>query len=627
MEVIIHHREEVAEEEPQLVERRPGKQLDKITATNGDITTSSSDESSESEMNGSDSKLIGYKNDQELEKNGISGKSVYFDNNEGMWKCHHCIWTYKIGNLWVDHVHHKSFNLDSRGTTLQLSLSDNNLRVEDVVNSIINNQNNIKNIKDQIMSGLNDPSLKQTSGQEDGIGTSGVANDQNVRIDQVDEDSDEEVIELEFERAIGKVHTHTPYCPNCSSRITKVILRRRKKERRDKPVGLFGCLSCFSIFIPSGNCLKTLGIFGSKPKPESKPSVQEKSISDLNLSAAPVAVGSTNTIENRNIKKGSTFDLFWSLGKGSDDQNGHNSQGNDQIKYQGGSVDDETNSTDNSSASLPVSSLHVPLLHGNLSSHHNTASNLTVGFQKPGPSESVVIDIGNGRGAYTQVPRGEAEISGNAHNRGSISINHGSKTLEILKCIVYGGLMEAIASLGVVSSAAASDATTLNIIAIGVAIVISGLIIFGQNLMDLKNDGSIENSNKYQELLGRRGHFLLHSTFAIVSFLIFGLIPPMVYGFTFRESDNKDYKILAVAIASFACIVLLAIAKAYVKTERRFTEYVKTVTYYMTMAISVSGLGYAAGDLFKLLMERVGWFEPSTPATSMMSTGPGWQSY
>lgn len=35
-----------------------------------------------------------------------------------------------------------------------------------------------------------------------------------------------------------------------------------------------------------------------------------------------------------------------------------------------------------------------------------------------------------------------------------------SRSLEIVKCIVYGGLIEAITSLGIVSSAAASDADT-----------------------------------------------------------------------------------------------------------------------------------------------------------------------
>ena len=30
--------------------------------------------------------------------------------NEGIWKCHDCIWTYKIGQSWVYHLHQKPFN-------------------------------------------------------------------------------------------------------------------------------------------------------------------------------------------------------------------------------------------------------------------------------------------------------------------------------------------------------------------------------------------------------------------------------------------------------------------------------------------------------------------------------------
>lgn len=153
--------------------------------------------------------------------------------------------------------------------------------------------------------------------------------------------------------------------------------------------------------------------------------------------------------------------------------------------------------------------------------------------------------------------------------------------------------------------------------------------------MDLRNDVSGGNSNqrtdRYQELLGRRGHFLLHATFAIFSYLLFGLIPPITYGFTFRESDNKDYKILAVAAASFACVFILAIAKAYVRRTGKFSDYIKTILSYVTMAICVSGVAYATGDLIKMLMEKLGWFEPTQAATSfipkMISETPAWASH
>lgn len=101
-------------------------------------------------------------------------------------------------------------------------------------------------------------STKQT-GEEEEDGTVSSARlikneNENLKIDIIDE-SDEEIVELEFERAVEKMHTHeyNMYCPNCSNRITKVILRKRKRERRTKPKDLLGCLSCFSIFIPKGN--------------------------------------------------------------------------------------------------------------------------------------------------------------------------------------------------------------------------------------------------------------------------------------------------------------------------------------------------------------------------------------
>lgn len=143
-------------------------------------------------------------------------------------------------------------------TTLELSLSDKdlteNLNIPKLVNAIINNPNG-GNLDDEILS------------------TFGLRSEEdNVRIDLVEE-SDEEVIELEFERAVEKAHTHTPYCPNCSSRITKVVLRRRKRDthRRDKPVNLLGCLECFSIFIPSGTCLDFLFLFLNRCRRVSKP--------------------------------------------------------------------------------------------------------------------------------------------------------------------------------------------------------------------------------------------------------------------------------------------------------------------------------------------------------------------
>ncbi|KMS94791.1 hypothetical protein BVRB_015260 isoform A [Beta vulgaris subsp. vulgaris] len=53
----------------------------------------------------------------------------------------------------------------------------------------------------------------------------------------------------------------------------------------------------------------------------------------------------------------------------------------------------------------------------------------------------------------------------------------GVSGLDIIKAIVYGGLLECITSLSVITSAAGGDATTLNIVALGLANVFGGLIV------------------------------------------------------------------------------------------------------------------------------------------------------
>ncbi|KAI3888905.1 hypothetical protein MKX03_001763 [Papaver bracteatum] len=63
-----------------------------------------------------------------------------------------------------------------------------------------------------------------------------------------------------------------------------------------------------------------------------------------------------------------------------------------------------------------------------------------------------------------------------ANERGIVTATR-SREWDILKSIVYGGLVEAITSLGVVSSAAGADATTLNIVALGMASLVSGLLV------------------------------------------------------------------------------------------------------------------------------------------------------
>ncbi|KAK7389365.1 hypothetical protein VNO78_24326 [Psophocarpus tetragonolobus] len=161
----------------------------------------------------------------------------------------------------------------------------------------------------------------------------------------------------------------------------------------------------------------------------------------------------------------------------------------------------------------------------------------------------------------------------------------------------------------------------VSIITLSIANLIGGLSVLGHHLRDLKSSktreqGSEETStqdDKYYELLGDRNNFYLHAFFAILSFTIFGLVPPIAYGFSFRESNDKDLKLAAVAIASLICITLLAIAKAHIqKPNNTYKTYFKTVAFYVTSGVLASLLTYEAGAMVNKLVKQLGWFEPKS---------------
>ena len=138
-----------------------------------------------------------------------------------------------------------------------------------------------------------------------------------------------------------------------------------------------------------------------------------------------------------------------------------------------------------------------------------------------------------------------------------------------------------------------------------------------------------EQVDRYQQLLGRRENFLLHATIALLSFLVFGLVPPAVYGFTFMETDDKNFKLAAVAVTSLLCITILAIGKAYIQNSPK--PYLKTVLHYFVTGIMASGVSYVVGDLAKKLFEKLAWFEPGEAVPvrlAEMSSGRlAWASY
>ncbi|CAA3031810.1 Hypothetical predicted protein [Olea europaea subsp. europaea] len=468
----------------------------------------------------------------------------------------------------------KSVYLDENaGTAIERSMSEKNSGIVDVddVPKILNSVINKTLILDAPLSG---------SLQKEGIMSSEGSSKGPVKIDLVEE-NEEEILELEFERAVGKMHTHNIYCPNCSSEVTRVILRRKKPQiKNEKQMGLLGCLSCFSIFIPSGNTLNPFRCFGCKEEPEG---TQVPSGAPANDEGETIVKKDDDHSEQLNEDDNEALTRFKACAR---------------PPYVTPSPANEANKNEGSTAytthrpNIPENQLQVP--PPGVSNSEGDQIDLLI--QKPGP------------GPTTVVPPGFLE--------------DGSKSLEILKSIVYGGLVETIASLSIVSSAAASETATVNIVALGLANVISGIFVIAHNLRDMKNECPVpelnEKTDRYQELIGKRENFLFHFTFALLSFLLFGLIPPAVYGLAFEKTGNKDYTIIAVAAASLICIILLSIGKAYCKREHRFIAYFKTILYYISNAVAVSGVAYAMGDLIKILVEKLGWFEPSTPTPSTL---------
>ena len=111
-----------------------------------------------------------------------------------------------------------------------------------------------------------------------------------------------------------------------------------------------------------------------------------------------------------------------------------------------------------------------------------------------------------------------------------------------------------------------------------------------------------------------------------------GIMPPLIYGFSFRESNSTEYKLIAVAAAGLLCISLLAIGKAHVKPQK---AYIKYLLSYLSLGVSASGLSYVAGLMISRLLEKLGLFDsnasvsapPSIIHRDISSTVPAWASY
>nr|XP_043610049.1 uncharacterized protein LOC122581821 [Erigeron canadensis] len=416
---------------------------------------------------------------------------------------------------------------------------------------------------------------------------------------QEEDQFEEEEVELEFVKGMPKLDTDTTaHCPNCKHQITKVILRRKIKRPPaqvtipHKPLDLLGCFSCFSVFFPSDNGrFNPFPIFGNKPDDSIPPISRED--------------GSCFSIfrvfrKEKDIEK---------VDRGHEQPESHNLDSSFEQVKPAGNIGRPPPSTvgDN----IKYTTGKPPISGTNLGGTYNQKDQLPTSH--PGPGEQP----GKDETSIDMPPQTSNEVP----SQPQTAVGQDSTSFEILKSVVYGGLMEVIASLSVVASAAAGDASTLSIIALAVANLIGGVIVVCHNLWDLRDDcfkyssqqtSDQEARNKYKELLGRVEHFPMHLFFAILSFLVFGIIPPLAYGYAFHETSDKDFTIAVVAIASLVGVALLAIFKAYIDRCDGFAGYFKTITYYLTTAVAVSGVSYVAGNLAMRLIEKLGLFETAS---------------
>ncbi|CAG7898600.1 unnamed protein product [Brassica rapa] len=185
--------------------------------------------------------------------------------------------------------------------------------------------------------------------------------------------------------------------------------------------------------------------------------------------------------------------------------------------------------------------------------------------------------------------------------------------LDILKSIVYGGLIESVTSFGVVSSAAASGTSTLNVMALGVANLFSGLFLIIYNLYGLVMSerffphANIDNAtdmkdkiDPYEQLLGNRDNVVLHCIVVVVSFIFFGVIPPLFYGFSFKTTDNRYYEASVFVAASLLCVITLSFGKAHAFKK----DKLKTVAVYTGTAIGASAFSCIASQHVRGLLEK-----------------------
>jgi peptidoglycan/LPS O-acetylase OafA/YrhL len=94
----------------------------------------------------------------------------------------------------------------------------------------------------------------------------------------------------------------------------------------------------------------------------------------------------------------------------------------------------------------------------------------------------------------------------------------------------------------------------------------------------------------------------LHGTVALISFIVFGALLPLVYAFSHRQTDDRDQKFILCCGATIVVVSLLSLGKARVSNRR----YLRTLGAYLLVLVLSSIVGYLTGDHVAELLDNWG---------------------
>ncbi|KAL5062910.1 hypothetical protein RYX36_024647 [Vicia faba] len=526
-------------------------------------------------------------------------------------------WNNEVDDNEVEEISLQRKSVVQHASSLSTSSSDNNIEEKDFIESetkpkfevVIAERNaemiipheKEKNDENDIILPASDPPL-----DEDSTSLINVTNESDKVI--IVKENGQERQEFYLENVFEKPPSHGFYCPNCNVCIQKVYIQRIYIQPMPQHETI-RCSSCFSFLIPIGNWLFP----GLVSNGDGQLNNQEVHQSGTNVQSLVNEQTFQVSSQHDTSKRVQSEEVHESVTRGS--------------------VSSVTKTIDESGKqTLQIIEdvvIHGPQKINVVTKKKQFWSNWgVIGVTSSQASETVTTENSDWKVISSVSQTTLTPLL--THSNPIVETN--TTKLEIVKSIVYGGLAESLASLSVVTSAASADAATLNIVALAIANLIGGLFALGQSLRELKAEQPKRSNteavvDQYNEVLGQRKNFILHAFIAISSFIIFGLIPPVVYGFTFRDKDEKDFKLAAVAGASLICITLLSILKAYIKRPNSYLTYFQTVFFYVSTGAVATVVCYLAGDMMKKLIEKLGWFEPASSVVLSSKDRHGLRSY